>query len=99
MSPKRIGKNVILLNNRPGIIGNAAVVGKKEGEGPLSQEFDKIFEDEFLGKEMTELCNKMGFSNIDIYKDFRDKERFLLYMGDSNYVYITLSKISKLLLL
>ena len=32
---------------------------------------------EFLGKEMTELCNKMGFSNIDIYKDFRDKERFL----------------------
>lgn len=33
---------------------------------------------EFLGKEMTELCNKMGFSNIDIYKDFRDKERFLL---------------------
>ena len=33
---------------------------------------------EFLGKEMTELCNKIGFSNIDIYKDFRDKERFLL---------------------
>ena len=54
MSPKRIGKNVILLNNRPGIIGNAAVVGKKEGEGPLSQEFDKIFEDEFLGKETFE---------------------------------------------
>ncbi len=54
MSPKRIGKNVILLNNRPSIIGNAAVVGKKEGEGPLSQEFDKIFEDEFLGKETFE---------------------------------------------
>lgn len=52
--PKRIGKNVILLNSRPSIIGNAGVVGKKEGEGPLSQYFDKIFEDEFLGKETFE---------------------------------------------
>ena len=52
--PKRIGRYTIFLENKPSIIGNAAVVGKKEGEGPLAQEFDKIHEDEFLGKETFE---------------------------------------------
>lgn len=32
---------------------------------------------EYLGKEMKDLCEEAGFSNIEIYKDFRDKERFL----------------------
>ena len=32
---------------------------------------------EFLGKEMTELCEELGFSNVKIYKDFREKERFM----------------------
>lgn len=32
---------------------------------------------EYLGKEMKDLCCEMGFSNINIYKDFREKERFL----------------------
>ena len=32
---------------------------------------------EYLGKEMTELCEKLGFSNVKIYKDFRGKERFV----------------------
>ena len=32
---------------------------------------------EYLGKEMKDLCCKMGFSNVNIYKDFREKERFL----------------------
>lgn len=32
---------------------------------------------EYLGKEMKALCEEVGFSNIEIYKDFRDKERFL----------------------
>ncbi len=52
--PKRLGRYTIMLPTRPSIIGNAGVVGKKEGEGPLSQEFDKIHEDEFLGKETFE---------------------------------------------
>ena len=42
-----IGKQSITFENAPYIVSHAAVVGKKEGEGPLSQEFDKIFEDEF----------------------------------------------------
>ena len=32
---------------------------------------------EFLGKEMTDLCHELGFSDVNIYKDFRGKERIL----------------------
>ena len=52
--PKRIGSHTIFLENKPGIAGNAGVAGKKEGEGPLAAEFDKIFNDEFLGKDTFE---------------------------------------------
>lgn len=47
-------KNTIFLPTRPAITGNAAVVGKKEGEGPLKNEFDEIFRDEFVGCETFE---------------------------------------------
>lgn len=33
---------------------------------------------EYLGKEMTELCKTMGFSDVEIYKDFRGRERVVL---------------------
>ena len=33
---------------------------------------------EYLGKETTALCEEMGFSHIDISKDFRGKERICL---------------------
>ena len=33
---------------------------------------------EYLGKEMTELCKAMGFSDVEIQKDFRGKERVIL---------------------
>ena len=32
---------------------------------------------EFLGKEMTSLCKEFGYSDVKIFKDFRDKERFM----------------------
>ena len=32
---------------------------------------------EYLGKEMTELCKEFGFSNVIIHKDFRGKERIM----------------------
>ena len=32
---------------------------------------------EYLGKEMTELCKEFGFSNVKIHKDFRGKERIM----------------------
>ena len=33
---------------------------------------------EYLGKEMTELCKNIGFSKVEIIKDFRGKERVCL---------------------
>lgn len=50
---KRIGKTVV-LDTKPSIIGNAAAVGKKESEGPLGKEFDKVYEDTTLGEECWE---------------------------------------------
>ena len=34
---KRIGKRTLALENRPYLLGHAAAVGKKEGEGPLGE--------------------------------------------------------------
>lgn len=50
---ERTGKTVI-LDKKPKIIASAAVVGKKEGEGPLSADFDKIFDDTTLGEDSWE---------------------------------------------
>lgn len=51
---KRIGAGTILLPNRPGIVQTAAIVGKKEGEGPLHSEFDAVIEDDLFGEETWE---------------------------------------------
>ncbi|NCC87947.1 MAG: stage V sporulation protein AD, partial [Clostridia bacterium] len=48
------GSYTFNLPTRPTIIGNAAVVGRKEGEGPLSAEFDYIFDDATLGEDSWE---------------------------------------------
>lgn len=51
---KKIGKQTIKFSNPPSVLCAAAVVGKKEGEGPLASEFDMIFEDEYLGEKSWE---------------------------------------------
>ena len=51
---KRIGTGTILLPNRPGIAQTAAIVGKKEGEGPLHSEFDAVIEDDLFDEETWE---------------------------------------------
>lgn len=50
----RQGKYTIILDTAPSIVASAAVVGKLEGEGPLSEEFDSIFEDDLVGRETFE---------------------------------------------
>lgn len=51
---KRIGKGTVELDKKPHLIANAAVVGKKEGDGPLGKEFDIVFEDTTLGEDTWE---------------------------------------------
>ncbi|MBQ7295135.1 MAG: hypothetical protein IJW86_02955 [Clostridia bacterium] len=55
---QRIGKTII-LDSKPRIIGNAAVVGKKEGEGPLGSEFDEIYEDTTMGEDSWEKAESL----------------------------------------
>ena len=52
--PERKGAATVLFGNRPTIRASAAVVGKKEGEGPLGAAFDAVFEDTTLGKKTWE---------------------------------------------
>ena len=52
--PERVGRYTLNLPSRPGIIGYAAVVGKNEGEGPLGEEFDYIYENASAGEDSWE---------------------------------------------
>ncbi len=52
--PERTGTHTITLSGRPTVLGAAAVVGKKEGEGPLGDRFDRVFEDTRLGESTWE---------------------------------------------
>ena len=47
---KRIGKQTLILEKAPAVEGYAAVVGKKEGDGPLRKRFDLISEDSYFGE-------------------------------------------------
>lgn len=48
--------STIFFDKSPVITGNAGVVGKKEGEGPLAEDFDAIFEDTSMGQQSYELA-------------------------------------------
>lgn len=76
---KHIGKQSIRFDNHPAILSSAAVVGKKEGMGPLSSDFDYISNDTKFGQsswekaesKMQELAldrarDKIGLNNSDI---------------------------------
>lgn len=49
----QLGKTIV-YENAPELTSWAACVGKKEGEGPFKDKFDKVFEDTTLGKESWE---------------------------------------------
>jgi len=53
---KKIGKQTVQLKNPPSIIATAAIVGPKEGEGPLSNYFDNVLSDDLYGEKSWELA-------------------------------------------
>ena len=55
---QRIGKRTVELTGVY-VKSSAAVVGKKEGEGPLGKYFDKIFQDEYIGTASFEQAESM----------------------------------------
>ncbi len=53
---KRVGKRTLALENRPYLLGHAAAVGKKEGEGPLGERFDYVAKNDRMGQRSWELA-------------------------------------------
>lgn len=58
MNYKRIGKQTLIFKNKPKIIGNYAIVGKKEGEGPFGKYFDYILENDLFGEKTYEIAER-----------------------------------------
>lgn len=56
MAQKRLGQQTVKLENPPSIVGNASIVGPKEGKGPLKDYFDLIIQDDLWGEESWEKC-------------------------------------------
>ena len=52
--PENIGRQTVKLTSSPCIISSAGVVGKKEGDGPLGMEFDRVFEDGRMNEDSWE---------------------------------------------
>ena len=50
----RIGKQTVILPNKPVIIETASIAGVKEGEGPLKDYFDRVLSDDTLGEKSWE---------------------------------------------
>ena len=80
---RKIGSRTIELEAKPHIISYGSVVGKKEHEGPLSEEFDYYTVDSFFGEESFEKAesklqktaigialDKVGLNPQDIDKIF-----------------------------
>lgn len=53
---KRMGKQTVFFNNPPVIAQASAIVGTKEGEGPLCNDFDYILDDNYYGESSWELA-------------------------------------------
>lgn len=54
MTQKRLGRQTVRLGEGVRIISAASTVGKKEGEGPLGQCFDRIVADSMFGEDSWE---------------------------------------------
>lgn len=57
----RMGEGTVVLPNRPRLVAGAAIAGKKEGEGPLGQEFDAVIQDDLFGEESWEKAESRFF--------------------------------------
>lgn len=80
---KKIGKFTVKFENSPRIISSAGVCGKKEAQGPLKNEFDKIFEDTTMGESSWEKAeSKLQAEAVNIAL-----EKANLGTEDINYIF------------
>ena len=84
---ERIGKHTILLSSKPSIYGFASVVGKAEGEGPLANEFDKVYDDDTIDgcptwEKSESALHKEAVSRAISKAGFSPEEIDLIMAGD-----------------
>ncbi len=80
---KRISRNTFITESPPTIYSYAAIVGKKEGEGPLGKFFDQVYQDTYFGQETweqaeSELLRLTVLKALEKGKISRDEVNFML---------------------
>ncbi len=84
---ERQGKYTLILPSKPSIYGNAAVVGKNEGEGPLADEFDYVYTDDTINgspswEKAESLLQKEAVSRAIAKAGFTPQDMDLIMAGD-----------------
>ena len=83
---KRIGQRTIVFENKPTILSYGSVVGKKEHEGPLSNEFDSYTIDSFFGEKTFEKAeSKLQKTAVQTALDkggFKESDIDNIFAGD-----------------
>ncbi len=83
MAIKKIGKQTIKFDRPPAIVETAAIVGPKEGQGPLSKHFDVVLEDDLCGEKSYEkaeckMVKDTAYMVIDKSKLKKEKIDYML---------------------
>lgn len=55
---RRVGEHTLRFSNPPAILASAAVVGPKEGKGPLAADFDHVYRDPMAGQKSFEKAER-----------------------------------------
>ncbi len=83
---KRIGKDTVILENYPSIIGYGCVVGKKEKEGPLGSYFNSFDNDARFGEKSFEKAEsrlqKIAVENALKKANLSEKDIDMIFAGD-----------------
>ncbi len=81
-----VQNRVIELKNRPRVIASAACVGKNEGEGPLSAEYDIVYPDDGIGQQSWENAeSELLFQSVSVALQkakLNENDVGLIFAGD-----------------
>jgi len=79
----KIGKQTIVIDGAVGVLASAAVGSKKEGEGPLGEDFDVINEDSHFGEKTWEKAE----SKMQEIAGQKALEKCGLEMSDMDFIF------------
>jgi len=83
---KRIGKFTVEFENKPAIISSGCIVGKKESEGPLKNDFDEFKTDSLFGQDTFEqaesFLQKRALEIALKKSNLNEKNIDLIFAGD-----------------